>query len=153
MAIQETTKKIHLLPYQPRRGRAKNQDDTPTVNVSIEKERIQFSRYAVEQMQMVGKFVRFYYDPVKKIIAWKVEDRVEQQEMKLWRVCRVYKNGVWSFSIKKMIDLFQLGKKGLKSEYRNVPIQKYREVDVMSRPNDTYFFITLAPEYALKEEL
>lgn len=150
--IKETTRKMHLLSYTPKRGRRKDQSEVPTVTVFIEQGRMQFPRYAVEQMQMNGKFVRFYYDPVKKIIAWKVETKIEHADMKLWKVCRTHKNGVWSVSIGKMIELFQLGKKGFSAIYRNVPIEKYREIGIMTKPNDTYFFIELKPELSESTE-
>jgi len=149
--IKETTKKMHLLAFTPRKGRQVDKSKVPTATVFIEKGKIQFGRYAIEAMGMNGRFTRFYYDPVKKVIAWKVEAKIDQADMKLWRLCRTHQNGVWSSSIGKMIELFNLDSKGLAPVYRNVPIQKYRELELLSKPNDTYFFVELNKEYAVTE--
>lgn len=142
MAIKETTKKLHLLPYYPRRGRIKDTSDEPTVTIFGKVGRIQFGRYAVEQMGMEGKFVKFYFDPIKKIVAWKITDRVEQHEMKLWKVCRLHVNGVWQLTLKKMFAEFQNSDK-LLEKYKYLPIQKYRNTDMMALPNETYYFVQL----------
>lgn len=143
MAIKETSKKIHLLPYYPKKGRVKDTSAVPTVNVFAHAGRLQFSRYAIDEMHMQGKWVRFFYDPVKKIIAWKVQDQIEQGEMKIWRQCRMHKNGIWPVSIKRLLDEFQTGRKGLAEKYKAIPVQKYRETGIMSKPNDTYYFVEL----------
>lgn len=145
MPIKETTKRIHFIPYYPKKGRQKDLSDTPTVNVFAKAGRIQFGRIACQQMQMEGKFVRFYYEPIKKIIGWKVTDQVDQREMKLWKVCRPHNNGVWQVSINRMLDQFQ-GRDKLEVVYKNLPIQKYRNIEMMALPNDTYFYIELKKE-------
>lgn len=150
--IKETTNKINFIAYRPTRGRAKNVNDAPTITLFVSKGKIQFNRYALEQMQMQGKFVRFFYEPVKKVIGWKVESQVSQNDMKLWRVCRTHENGVWLVSVQKMLDLFQLGRKGLAPTYRNMEVKKYRNVEMLSAPNDTYFYVELKEEYAEREK-
>ncbi len=150
--IKETTNKINFLPYIPKRGRAKNTDAPPTITLFVEKGRMQFNRYAVDQMQMVGKFVRFFYEPTRKIIGWKVQDTVDQSEMKLWKVCRTHKNGMWFISVNKMLDLFPLGRKALSPVYRDMVVKKYRDIGLLSKSNDTYYFVELKGEYAEKEK-
>ncbi len=140
--IKETTKKLHLLPYHPKRGRLKDTSDAPTITIFGKVGRIQFGRDAVEQMSMEGKFVKFYFDPIKRIVAWKITDKVDQREMKLWKVCRLHVNGVWQLTLKKMFMEFQ-GSDKLLDKYKNLPIQKYRNVEMMALPNETYYFVQL----------
>ncbi len=144
--IKETTRKINFLAYNPKKGRQKDERQAPTVNVFADAGRIQFGRYALEQMAMEGKFVRFYYEPIKKIIGWKVcNEVINQKEMKLWKVCNSHSNGVWQVSIKKMLEQFQ-GKEHLAVKYKNVQVKKYRETGIMSLPNDTYYYVVLQEE-------
>ncbi len=151
--IKETTKKIHFIAYESKRGRSKDVNDAPTMTLFVDKGMLQFSRYAIESMQMNNRFVRFFYDPTKKIIGWKVEDTVDQSEMKLWRMCKTHKNGMWQVSIKRMLDMFQLGRKGLAKVYRDMPVMKYRDIGLMTAPNDTYFYVEVKEEYAEKKEV
>lgn len=148
MAIKETSKKINFIAYKAQKGRLKDTGRPPSLTLFVEKGMIQFPRYAIEQCHMQGRFVRFFYDPVQKIIGWKVEERVEQHDMKLWKICRIHKNGIWQVSVRKMLDLFQLGRKGLAPIYRDMEVRKYREQGVMAKPNDTYFYVELKEEYA-----
>lgn len=150
--ITETKTKIHFRAFTPRKGRVHDTKKPPTVTLFSETGRMQFNRYAVEQMQMKGKFVRFFYEPVKKVIGWKVVSEINQNEMKLWKVCRVHKNGVWQVSIRQMLNLFQLGRRGLAPVYRNMVVKKYRETELLSAPNDTYFYVELKDEYADRGE-
>lgn len=150
--IKETTTKINFLSFQPKPGRVKDTNEPPTITLFAEKGKMQFNRYAIEQMQMHGKFVRFFYEPVKKVIGWKITDKVNQSDMKLWKVCKTHKNGVWQVSVRQMLELFQLGRKGLAPTYRNMVVKKYRNIEMLAEPNDTYFFVELREEYAERPE-
>lgn len=150
--IKETTNKINFLAYNPKKGRIKDTSRPPTVTLFVDKGKIQFNRYAVEQMHMQGKFVRFFYEPVKKVIGWKVTDQVNQNEMKQWKVCKTHNNGVWQVSVKRMLELFQTGRKGLAPTYRDMVVKKYRNTELMALPNDTYFYVEMREEYAERKE-
>lgn len=152
MAIKETTNKINFIAYDPKKGRVKDMSEPPRVTVFVEDGKMQFPRYAIEHMNMNGKFVRFFYEPVDKVIGWKVESEVTHSDMKQWRVCRTYQNGVWTVSVKKLLDLFQ-NRKALAPVYRNAIVKKYREIGLMAKPNDTYFYIKLKEEYAERKEV
>lgn len=152
MAIKETTRKIHLLSYTPKKGKAKDISEPPRISLFVDKNKMQFSRYAIDQMHMRKKFVRFFYEPTRKIIAWQVAEKMEHAEMKEWRVCNTHPSGIWQVSVKGLLEQFQLGKATLKNAYRDLEVKKYREIGLMSKPNDTYFFVQLKEEYADEED-
>lgn len=149
MAIEETKKKIHFRPWTNQKGRPVDNDPPPTVNVSKKYGTLTFSKGCVRDTNMGGKFVKLFYEPTKKIIGWQTRDKVEQQEMKTWKLCTPSKSGTWTLGIKKLLDEFN---GSLKSEsYAGLEVQKYREIGQLEEySNQVFYFVeikeTLLPE-------
>lgn len=142
--IKETTKKIYFISFDGKKGRgAKDPTElAPTVGVSTKHKKIVFGKVALREMGMAHKWVRFYIDPSKNIIGWRIRDKVEQSEMKVWKLCKPHAStGVWSMSIVKLLNEFGT----LKQEKYSPEIQKYRDVGAMGT-GDVYYFIQLKDE-------
>ena len=136
--IKTTTKNLSLVTHTPGRGKRLNRSSVPTVNVFIDQGRIQFSRYAIEEMELEGRLIRFFSDENdSNIIGWKVIKKPTLEEKKSEYQCKVHNNGVWRVSINKLIQKMT-GRGGRRrGVYRNVPIERYTE------QGETYFFISL----------
>lgn len=134
--IEETKKKIHFFAYSPLKGKARDTSDAPTVSINQKYSRITFGRGAIQELQMENKFIRFYYEPVKKIIGWQMRSNVSQSEMKNWKVVKVREDGMWFCTFKKLLDTMRLRK----NVYLSIPIQKYREINPLSEYKDQIFY-------------
>lgn len=145
MAIKETTKKIHFIPYTAGRGREKDESPAPTITVNRKYQTISFTAEAVREMSMDGKFIRFFFEPIKKVIGWQLRDMVQQNEMKTWKLVKAKKGGSYQTFIGKMLKQFDNRLK--KESYKNVAIQKYREINSLSEyKNQVFFFIELVDD-------
>lgn len=146
--IKETTKKIHFYPANVAVAKkVVNENDVPTVGVSRKYNRLVFYSRAIREMGMEGKFVKLYYEPTKKIIGWQIRDKVEQHEMKIWKLCRSSKsNGVFSMGIGNILREM----KGLQKQTYSSPVQKYREVGMTSgHHGEVFYFIELKDDVKL----
>lgn len=142
MAIKETTKKIHFMPYVAKKGREKDTDPAPTVTVNRKYNYILFSKSAIKEMGLDGKFLHFYFEPIKKIIGWQVRETIQQSDMKAWRLVKAPKAGNWKTTIKKMLDEFN--GRLTKVSYEALPVQRYREINPLSEyKNQVFYFIEL----------
>lgn len=140
MIIKEVTKRIHFLAYNPDKKALPKEEESPTVVVNTKYSNIVFGKHVLRETQMAGKFVRFYYEPQRKIIGWQLAEQVNQAEMKLWKVCIPNKStGVWNVGIGKMLKEMRL-KEG--HSYTALPVQKYREKALISEhKNDVFYFV------------
>jgi len=142
MAIEETKKKIHFTPYAAVKGRSKDTSPAPTASVSKKYGTIQFSKGLITETGMDGKFVRLYYEPTKKIIGWRLREKIDQTEMKVWKLCRPSKNGTWVLGIGKMLGEFSGRLK--QDAYLSMPVQKYREVEKFDpHTGEVFYFVEL----------
>lgn len=142
--IRETKAKIHFTPYIIKKGRAEKDvtEKSPVASVSVKYGRLNFTSHAIKEIGMAGKWVKLYYEPHRKIIGWRVKDKVENGELKTWKLCQPDKNnGTWGMSITKMLTEF----KGLTQEsYLNLEIQKYKDIGgghLNQYAGETFFFI------------
>lgn len=140
--IKETTKKIHFIAYSPKKGRIEDTAPAPTVTVNRKVNRISFSKATVLETGMNGKFLRLYYEPIKKVIGWQIRDKVDHAEMKQWKLVKALAGGGWGMNIKKMLDAFD-GRLS-KEVYEKIPVQKYREINALSEyKNEVFYFVEL----------
>lgn len=145
MAIKETTKKIHFIPYTAGRGREKDESPSPTITLNRKYQTISFTATSMREMSMDGKFIRFYFEPIKKVIGWQLRDHVLQSEMKTWKLVKAKKTGAWQTFIGKMLKQFDNRLK--KEAYKDVAIQKYREINPLSEyKNQVFYFVELVDD-------
>lgn len=149
MTIEETTKKINFLAYNPDLPVKKDVTDLPTVTVSLKYNKIVFGSVLIRETGMDGKFVRLFYEASRKIIGWQIRDHVEQKEMKLWKLVRPNgKNKVYAISITKILSQMR----GLqKDAYSKIVVQKYREVQPLSQhKGEVFYFVELKDDAKLE---
>lgn len=144
MAIPETRKKIAFTPWTTTKGAPKASHETvPTASVYKKFGTLQFSKTLISETGMAGKFIRLYFEPTRKIIGWQLRTKVEQEEMKVWKLVRPTKSGTWSLGIRKMLNEIRLSK----DSYPKLPVQKYREMSLLEHHhNEVFYFIELVEE-------
>jgi hypothetical protein len=138
MAIKETRIKLHFEPYKASKGRIADTEPAPTVAVSRKYNYIAFSRSCVIETEMEGRFVKLYLVPSKKVIGWQTREKLDHSEMKDWKLCKVNKQGQFRLNIKKLLDAME--GTPLKETYKRLPVQKYREVSMLSEHKDEVFY-------------
>lgn len=144
MAITETRKKIHFVPFYIAKGRPVDTSAPPTV--TLRNGNLWFPKATVEELSLNGKFIKLYYEASKKIIGFKVKEQVNLDEMKgqdRWKLVKVNPTGgSYSISLRKLL-LTQFGEEYTKKVLKKIELKKYREMtDVMNR-GEVFNFIEL----------
>lgn len=141
--IKETTNKIHWVPFSATKGREADTSPAPTATVNKKFGYITFASGAIAEMGADGMFIKFYFEPVKKIIGWQLRKQVQQSEMKSWKLgtphhkLRNFKVGIGKL-------LKQFDGRITKEAYADLPIQKYREINPLSEyKNEVFYFVEL----------
>ena len=67
MAIQETRKKMTLVPFEIKKGR--EVDNSPAPTVTLNKGALRFSKRLIDELGLNKQFVKFFYDHMKKTVA------------------------------------------------------------------------------------
>lgn len=150
MAIAETRKKLHFVPFDIKKGRDVDTSPAPTINVK--EGALRFSKALITELNLNGKFVKFYYDGIKNVIGFQYKTTAALQSMKdgTWKMVNQNpKNGCWTVSVRKMMNS-QFGEKQAKKNYGALPVIRYREgSDIMDR-GDVYYFVELVDEVEKK---
>lgn len=153
--IQEVRKSIHFIPYVAKGGRTKDDNPAPTVTLDKKRGRITFGFKALEQLGMINKFVAFYYEPTRKIIGWKVKDKLEEGQKvgkySKWKLVKPFGKGkgFWVGGVKGIIKELNGGLK--QDVYKNVEVKKYIETASVLDKGQIFFFIELKDNYSQRE--
>lgn len=141
--IKETTKKIHFIPYTPTKGKEPDTDLPPVATVNRKFGYMTFGSKAIAKMGAEGMFIKFYFEPVKKIVGWQLRKEVNQAEMKSWKLVKAHpKSKSYKATIGKL--LAQFDGRLTKESYQDLPIQKYREINPLSEyKNEVFYFVEL----------
>lgn len=125
------------------KGRDADTNPAPTATVNTKFGYITFGSKAIQEMGANGMFIKFYFEPIKKIIGWQLRKQVEQNEMKVWKLVTPHaKARNYKASISKMIKQFD--GRLTKESYADLPIQKYREINALSEyKNEVFYFVEL----------
>lgn len=150
MAIEETRKKIHFTDFEITKGRAV--DNSPTPTITIDSGNLRFSKAIIVETSLNGKFVSFAYDPIKNVVGWKVKAEVNLTLVnKQWKLVKANgKNGLWTVSIRKMLDAIDPTGKMSTKKYSKLPVQKYVEANGMDK-GTIYYFVDLNEEIGPKK--
>lgn len=150
MAISETRKKLHFVPFDIKKGR--DVDNTPAPTITVTQGSLRFSKALITELGLSGKFVKFYYDAIKNVIGFQFKDEAALQSMKdgTWKLVTQSMNGNWTVSVKKMMKA-NFGEKQASKSYGQLPVQRYREgSDIMDR-GEVFHFIELVDEVENKK--
>lgn len=140
--IKETTKKIHFTPYTIAKGRSVDTDPAPVATVNKKFGYLSFGGKAITEMDMDGKFIKFYFEPVKRIIGWQLRTEVKHEDMKSWKLIKQLPNKTWKVSVRKLLE--QFNGRLTRESYSNTPVQKYREINPLSEyKNEVFYFVEL----------
>lgn len=139
--IETTHRAIHLVPYQRKSGKIKDTSEAPTVNVSKKYGTITFNKSCVRELGMDGQFIRLFYEPVKKIIAWKLEIKFTGDDNKGWKLVKARKSGTALFGIGSMMRDFNGGLK--KDSYPGLEVKKNVIVAGTLEKGDTYYYVEI----------
>lgn len=143
MAIEETRKKITFVPFEIKKGRAV--DTSPVPTVTLNKGALRFNKILIKELNLNGKFVKFFYDPIKNIIGWQIKTEVNLQVVgKTWKMVKQNPTiGSWTVNIGKMLEL--IDKKAPERVYYQLPVKKYVEANGMDK-GTVYYFVELVGE-------
>lgn len=143
MAIEETRKKITFVPFEIKKGRAV--DNSPAPTVSIKNGALRFSKNLITETDLNGKFVKFFYDPLKNVIGWQVKAEVNLQFVgKTWKMVKANPGlGIWTVSIGKLLD--EIDVKYKEKAWYKLPVKKYVEANGMDK-GTVYYFVELVNE-------
>ena len=84
-----------------------------------------FSKGAVEEYGLIGKYIKFYADPTKKTIAWTIFDRGTQGDLVGLRELKAYKNGIVQTSIGRLLKSIDVKPKG---SMNKLPVFEYNDL-------------------------
>lgn len=143
--ITETTKKILWVPYVVTKGRTVDTNPAPVATINRKFGYLSFGGKAIEEMGMNGKFIKFYFEPTKKVIGWQLRTEIKQEEMKNWKLVKQLPNKTWKVTITKL--LAQFNGRLTKGSYTHLPVQKYREINPLSEyRNEVFYFVELVED-------
>lgn len=153
MAIEETRKKIHFTPFDITKG--PGVDSSPAPTLTLTQGSLRFNKSVIKELSLTGKFVRFFYDPVKKIIGFQIKTEVELRQLKgegKWKMVNSNKvTGSWTVSVKKMVEQ-QFGMKTAEKKYPPFPVKKYIESSSAIHKGDVYYFVEIVDEVTKEDE-
>ena len=144
--IQETHHKIYFTEYTPTQGREKDTDSPPTVRLTIKDSSISFCQRTLIKLQLDGKFIKFFYEPVKKIIGWTIHNTLSDGELatKKYRLVKCSSVGSYNTTIMGILRMFSSNFS--KNSYK-LEVKKYVEnQDILSK-GDTYYYVQITDEY------
>ncbi len=140
--IKETKTVIEFIPFNNKSAQENIRNDFPTISVSIKFGKISIGKHSIEKLNIKDKWIKLYFQPTQKIIGWKVQDIVKQEEMKDWTLVKVNTVGMFGVGIKKLLRGFQ----GLtKESYPNLEVCKYvdRRTTGYLEENSTYYYVKI----------
>lgn len=152
--IQETQRKIHFTPFELKRGREKDTSPVPTLTLNTETGGLVFSKSLMTELSLEGKFVKFFYEPVKRIIGFQIRHVVTDGELKTWKLVKSSGNtGIWKVSIGRL--LHQFNSVPTKKLYSLMPVKKYIEKDAIFGKGEVYYYVQLIddPDFLLRQGL
>lgn len=138
MAIEETKRKIHFTSFEPFINRKEKNELT----VGMTNGSLRLTKALITELDLNGKFIKFYYDPQRKIVGFRIEEEIDQRVMKDWKIVKSNTtNGNWTVSIGKL--LLNIPGGFSEKKYKNLPVKKYVEKDDAIGRGMTYYYFEL----------
>lgn len=151
--ITEVKRQIHFQEYNPLKGRKKDTDTPPVVTIDRKYNKIVFPSRTLTILGMDDKFMSLYYEPTRKIIGWRLKDKLNEKEFvgkkSKWKLVKRTVNGNWTCLIKGILDSFNGSLK--QEKYKDLEVKKYVEQEGIINKGDVYYFVELKDEYTQKE--
>lgn len=138
MLALESKKVINFIEYSPTFGR--NIDfGRGQASINCKSGVITFPKKTIEGFGWQNQFMKFYYEPTKKIIGWKVRPEIKQEEMKTWSLAKQAASGQVRVSIGGILKSMNFKKA---ESFHKLEIEKWNDTRVLSE-GDTYYFVKL----------
>lgn len=137
--ITETHRKINFVSFSP--GKKKKEETLMLIaSVDVKYGGLKIPRTTCEELGMIGKLIRFSYEPERKIIGWQIlKDSVGLEKLKSLKVCKISPAGTFHVSIRPMLNSMI----GLETKtYGKLEIKKYIEKDLLEK-GETYYYIQI----------
>lgn len=135
--IKETSKTLYLVEFITHKGKKKDTSGPAVASLDGKYGILRFSSAAVKEMQAEKKFIKFYLQEDKGIIAWKFTANLteEQLKSKKYRVL-TSTNNQYKISISAIVKKLQ----NMKKESQAYEIKKYRSTDMFDK-GEIYYYI------------
>ena len=119
-----------------------NRKEKESAVVSINKKFgiLAMGRSSVINLGLNNMWMKMYYDPVQKSIAWKVKGSVNQEELKDgWKMVKLDKHGHYKRSVIKLLNQMLLSEK--KNSFNHLEVKRYKDYTQML--SDDYYYVEL----------
>lgn len=128
--------KINFIEYKAKKGRAVK--DKFFASVDIKRGILRIPKSTSSTALLQGKFIKFYYEPTKKIIGWKLRTDVRQEEMKDWRLIQKLtpKVQIYCFGVKGILEQFV---PKITHNCNHLEIEHYKDYGLLSDREDIYY--------------
>lgn len=141
--IKETTRKLNLISYVPQRGKPKDTEKPPMLSLNTKFGNLVFGAKAIRALDMEGKWMKLFYEPTRRIIAWRLTDKLENEEIqsKEYRLVKPNpKSGVLIVSIQGILKSFVNVKENFTYKCE---IKRYREMSDLMNRGEIFHFVQL----------
>lgn len=143
MVIETTHKIFHLQSSEKYSKKDVQTEAIPTVWVSKKHSTMVFGKTCITNLAMEGKFIRVFFDVSKKIIAWKIKDKITLGvDDRNWRIIKAKKLGSAVVSIRPVMK--QLENSLRDDSYPGLEVKKnVAPVQAGLDAGDTFYYVEL----------
>jgi hypothetical protein len=137
MAMNPGTKKLYFVETK-KNSKSKEHKEKPFASVNVKLGTMVVGTIACQAIGLDGKFYKPYHDATHKVIGFKVNDRVlNEEQRKGWRFAKLNKGQLF-ISVKPAINSMA----GLKDKYKKLEIKRYKDYQ-SQMDSDVYYYVEL----------
>lgn len=139
MPIEKQEGKIHFVEYIPHQKAERDaKKESFTASIDVKSGYLRLGKPAIAKMNLDGKFVKFYFEPSKKIIGWKIKDSIgsSKEELSLWKPIIMGKKVQAILGIRGILSQFV----GVSKEnYKGLEIKHYKDYGPLADGEELYY--------------
>lgn len=136
--IEQKQKRLYLIEFHAGKKHMTKKDKV-CITVSRKFGMLSFGSHAIQMLNMKGKWIKLAFDAGNKVIAWRLKETLNQNEMKSgWKLVKQNKSGQFQLFVeailKQMIGL-------TKDSYKKLEVKKYKDYSLLQ--SDDYYFVEI----------
>jgi hypothetical protein len=134
---ERTPRKIYFAEYNPKFGKTAD-ETTYKIRYAATAKALHFPGKLIKAFDLEGKFIKLYTEQTRRIVGWKVESKLDLDEVKNgWRLVKINASGQYALSIQRIIKQFGLDELGNIS----LDLQEYVDNSLLEK-NNKYMYVT-----------